>query len=119
MLERELLIGVVAGIVATLAWTVLMEFRRWIRSRRALRPLSGTYSVARKEATKLEDEQIVVTAKTAALHLEYRGLPNGNSASGRVPMDERYLASGQGQYVHLQQDRELWGLWGYVLRKLD
>jgi hypothetical protein len=100
---RDLLTGVVAGVVATTVWALLVfPAYQWLRRRRNFQHLAGAYHVTRKSTSKVEPETVSITVHGNVLEVEYEGLVASDgtpsAASGKIAMNEQLPSSGRGHY---------------------
>jgi hypothetical protein len=114
----DLLTGVVAGLVAALAWWLLTWLLRQWRLRRDFAWLAGTYSSTRKLKEQPEPETVSITVDRNILGVEFVGLPDGTSIKGKIAMNEQLPLSGRGHYSHDFKDgKQGWGFWDVQVLK--
>jgi hypothetical protein len=97
---RDLLTGVVAGVVAAIIWALLVLVYRWRRRQQNFEHLQGTYRVTRKSTGESEPETVSIFVHGNVLRVEYDGLDDEGIASGEIVMNEQLPSSGRGHYWH-------------------
>ena len=111
MSGSDLLVGVVAGVVATIIWALGAWIYRERRLRREFHPLTGTYRSTRKLTDQSEPETVSIRVSRNILLVEFEGIPDGDSVTGEIAMNEQLPRSGRGQYFHVKDGAQLWGFW--------
>jgi hypothetical protein len=106
--------AVVAGLGATAIWVVCGRAREIFRLRRKFDRYAGRYSVTRKQETKREPFEVVVSVAGNVLDLTMEKLPSGDSGGGRILMDEQLR--GEGHYWRIKKGEQLWGFWDVQVR---
>jgi hypothetical protein len=99
---RDLLTGVVAGVVAAIIWALLVLAYRWWRRQQNFKHLAGTYRVTRKSTGEPQPETVSISVRGNVLGVEYEGLVASDgvasAASGEIVMNEQLPSSGRGHY---------------------
>ena len=115
----DLLTGVVAGLVATVVWTLLTWDQRRRRLKRDFAPLEGTYSVTRKLAADQEPETVVIEVEKSTLVVRFTGLSAGETVTGEIAMNEQLPRSGKGHYWHVRGEAQMWGFWALQVKDVN
>lgn len=111
MSAEEFIGGVVAGVVAIVVWEA---GRRWWRLRRLrldFGHLAGDYALTRKLTGARERGIAKVEVSDSQLNVKFVDLPDGETITGMVGMNEAMPRSGRGQYHHVRPGEVMWGFW--------
>jgi hypothetical protein len=108
----DLLVGVLAGVVASAIWWALAWSDRRRRLRRDFGHLAGKYRVTRKLSDLPEPGTVLITVSGNTLRAhQFEGLPDGDSITGEISMNEHLPNTGRGHYAHVKGGKRLWGFW--------
>jgi hypothetical protein len=116
----EVGIAVVTGVVAAGVWAALALALRWWLRKRHFGPLAGTYTVTRKLGQTPEPDVVVIRVSGNVLEVEALCVPNAESVTGQIVMNEQLWRSGRGHYDHLKTNGDqLFGFWDVQVKDAD
>jgi hypothetical protein len=116
---NDLLVGVVAGVLATVIWVVGVWLYRRHRFKHDFGSLNGRYRSTRKLGDQPEPETVSISVEENLLAVVFEGLPDGESVSGQIAMNAQLPRSGEGNYWHIKAGEQLWGFWEIQVKDAD
>lgn len=107
----NLIIALVAGVVAAGVWTCIERSRRRRKNAEHFAWMEGLYGITRKLAQESQPWKASVKVDDSVLKVEYEDLPEGDSVIGEIAMNELFSLSGSGVYSHVKAGQQLGGSW--------
>lgn len=110
-LGLQLLLGVLAGVIAAalvMSWQTGRR-RKWESDHYA--PLTGTWERRRKLTGELLDGQAVTTVEGNVVTVSFAGLPGEDAVDGEIVLRRDLPRRGAGHYRHEKDSQLLWGFW--------
>ena len=103
--------AIVTGLVAALIWWGITWLLRCWRLDQNFKHLAGQYRVTKKLEAEPQTYWVSIKVSGNLMTVTYEDLPEGDSVTGEIVMNEQLPRSGRGHYHHLKSGVQLWGFY--------